>query len=294
MQAQREGRARERLHVSCATTIQRVWRGRSGLAVPVEAWSYCCLYRTVECGILLYQNVGRDWPHLEARSHMYLHTRVIFPDSPVDPPVCLVELTPVSAALCVVMMCHAARRGERRHVATPRSKRGLVYRLCRSAVRVGPTATQPHVSSHPVLAASVPCSKELLYTRRQLLSRVVFEVCSALLPAKATDRGCVLLLLVGTTFSLPLAPLIIPLFNSSKCFFHAILASLHRAPSPLNYLCRSCVGKWRHEERNAWDRKMHDVGRVKDMLASAGKVLQVKRCAVLNACLFRRMWCVCA
>lgn len=28
MQAQREERARERLHVSCATTIQKIWRGR--------------------------------------------------------------------------------------------------------------------------------------------------------------------------------------------------------------------------------------------------------------------------
>ncbi|CAN0103591.1 unnamed protein product [Scytosiphon promiscuus] len=38
---------------------------------------------------------------------------------------------------------------------------------------------------------------------------------------------------------------------------------------------RSCVGKWREAERNAWDRKMHDVGRVKSMLAAAGKVLQL-------------------
>lgn len=40
-------------------------------------------------------------------------------------------------------------------------------------------------------------------------------------------------------------------------------------------MSRSCVGKWRQEERNAWDRKMHDVGRVKAMLAAAGKTLQV-------------------
>ncbi len=36
------------------------------------------------------------------------------------------------------------------------------------------------------------------------------------------------------------------------------------------------MGKWRQEHRNAWDRKMHDVGRVKAMLAAAGKVLQVR------------------
>ncbi|CBJ29420.1 conserved unknown protein [Ectocarpus siliculosus] len=38
---------------------------------------------------------------------------------------------------------------------------------------------------------------------------------------------------------------------------------------------RSCVGKWRQDERDAWDRKMHDVGRVKAMLAAAGKALQL-------------------
>eukprot|EP00752_Nemacystus_decipiens_P008436 g7540.t1 len=38
---------------------------------------------------------------------------------------------------------------------------------------------------------------------------------------------------------------------------------------------RSCVGKWRREERDAWDRKMHDVGRVKAMLSAAGKTLQL-------------------
>ena len=36
------------------------------------------------------------------------------------------------------------------------------------------------------------------------------------------------------------------------------------------------MDKWRQEHRNAWDRKMHDVGRVKAMLAAAGKVLQVR------------------
>lgn len=36
------------------------------------------------------------------------------------------------------------------------------------------------------------------------------------------------------------------------------------------------MGKWRQDERDAWDRKMHDVGRVKAMLAAAGKALQVK------------------
>lgn len=58
---------------------------------------------------------------------------------------------------------------------------------------------------------------------------------------------------------------------------------------------RSCVGKWRQEERNAWDRKMHDVGRVKAMLAAAGKTLQVKeveaffctaRCVLLLAVVY--------
>ncbi|CAM9293176.1 unnamed protein product, partial [Ectocarpus sp. 8 AP-2014] len=38
---------------------------------------------------------------------------------------------------------------------------------------------------------------------------------------------------------------------------------------------RSCVGKWRQDERDAWDRKMHDVGRVKAMLAAAGTALQL-------------------
>lgn len=43
----------------------------------------------------------------------------------------------------------------------------------------------------------------------------------------------------------------------------------------LDFYRRSCVGTWREAERNAWDRKMHDVGRVKSMLAAAGQVLQV-------------------
>ncbi|CAM9290006.1 unnamed protein product [Ectocarpus sp. 4 AP-2014] len=38
---------------------------------------------------------------------------------------------------------------------------------------------------------------------------------------------------------------------------------------------RSCVGKWRQDERDAWDKKMHDIGRVKAMLAAAGKALQL-------------------
>lgn len=40
--------------------------------------------------------------------------------------------------------------------------------------------------------------------------------------------------------------------------------------------CRYCVGKWREEEREGWDKKMHDVGRVEAMLAAAGKVFQAR------------------
>ena len=39
---------------------------------------------------------------------------------------------------------------------------------------------------------------------------------------------------------------------------------------------RSCAGKWREREREEWDRKMHDVGRVQAMLAAKGKTFQVR------------------
>lgn len=39
---------------------------------------------------------------------------------------------------------------------------------------------------------------------------------------------------------------------------------------------RHRAAEWRQKEREAWDKKMHDVGRVQAMFAAAGKSFQVR------------------
>lgn len=216
MQAQREGRARERLHVSCATTIQRVWRGRCGsgythrslellMSVPQYApydIAYCCV-----C-----QNVGASNAPRGAESFCTIPAWFVLARQSIHHTV-FSELVHNCPLCCYCGTCRMTHRDRSRR--SPRSEGSAGFGVVL-----------------PFFRERWPCRGTQQHIPAQLCVRRVFEVQQCLSAGLEKSSWMFFGSLWWDYVVVCALPLVTQPLLKPKLFFYAKLASLHYTSIP--------------------------------------------------------------